>query len=94
MVSAAEGLRLGIFNTVVPADQLTATAREFAARLGLKSPIALTLARRAVYDSFSLTLDAVLKLEIDNQLRCFPSDDVREGIHAFLEKRAPQFHGR
>jgi 2-(1,2-epoxy-1,2-dihydrophenyl)acetyl-CoA isomerase len=94
MVDAAEGLRLGIFNRVVPAAELTAAARAVAARLAVKSPLAIALARRTVYDSFNLTLEATLTLEIDNQLRCFPSDGVKEALHAFLEKRAPQFQGR
>jgi 2-(1,2-epoxy-1,2-dihydrophenyl)acetyl-CoA isomerase len=93
IVDAQEALRLGIFNRVVPADTLLPAAREAAARFTRKSPLALQLARQAVYDSFNLSLDAVLRLEIDNQLRCFPSPEAKEAIHAFLEKRAPRLTG-
>jgi 2-(1,2-epoxy-1,2-dihydrophenyl)acetyl-CoA isomerase len=93
IVDANEGLRLGIFNRVVPAAQLAATVREVATTLAAKPPLAVLLARRAVQESFSMTLEGVLDLEIENQLRCFKTEDAREGINAFLEKRRAVFRG-
>jgi 2-(1,2-epoxy-1,2-dihydrophenyl)acetyl-CoA isomerase len=93
IVDANEGLRLGIFNRVVPAAQLAAAAREIATTLAAKPPLAVTLARRAVHESFSMTLKNVLDLEIENQLRCFKTEDAKEGISAFLEKRRAVFRG-
>jgi 2-(1,2-epoxy-1,2-dihydrophenyl)acetyl-CoA isomerase len=93
IVDANEGLRLGIFNRVVPAAQLAATARDVATTLGAKPPLAVMLARRAVHGSFNMTLKGVLDLEVEHQLRCFQTGDAREGINAFLEKRRAVFRG-
>ena len=76
------------------ADHVVSTAREFAVTFAAKAPLALSLARQAVHESFSMTLKDVLTLEIENQLRCFPTDDAKEGIRAFLDKRRPAFRGQ
>jgi enoyl-CoA hydratase/carnithine racemase len=91
MISAEEAARLGIFNRVVPTAQLLDVTGEIAAALAAKPPLAVALARRAVYDSFNMTLQDVLSLEVENQVRCFESADAREGIRAFLEKRRAVF---
>ena len=94
MVDAAEALRLGLFNRVVPHDRLAAETSALAATLAAKPPIALALAKRAVYESGDRTLPEMLDRELEHQLRCFASDDVREGLQAFLGKRPPVFRGR
>jgi len=78
---------------VTDADHLQSTAREFAATFAAKAPLPLTLARQAVYNSVNMSLREVLALEVENQLRIFPTADVQEGIRAFLEKRRPSFTG-
>jgi 2-(1,2-epoxy-1,2-dihydrophenyl)acetyl-CoA isomerase len=93
MIEAAEALRLGIFNRVVPAADLMNAARDQAARLAAKPPLALKLAREAIYGSTDMTLAEVLAVEVRNQLRCFGTKDAAEGIRAFLEKRKPAFRG-
>jgi 2-(1,2-epoxy-1,2-dihydrophenyl)acetyl-CoA isomerase len=93
MVDAAEALRLGLFTAVVPHESLLDEARSVASDLARKPPKALALAKRAVYASADATLSEVLDRELAHQLECFQSDDVREGLAAFLEKRAPQFTG-
>ena len=94
MVSADEALRLGLFSRVVPHDQLAAATREAALGLARKPPRALALAKQAIYSSDRQTLDAQLDLELAHQLACFQSEDAREGLAAFLEKRSPEFRGR
>jgi len=93
IIDAAECARLGIFNRVTDADHLQSTAREFAATFAGKAPLPLTLARQAVHNSVNMSLKEVLALEIENQLRIFPTADAQEGIRAFLEKRRPSFTG-
>jgi enoyl-CoA hydratase/carnithine racemase len=90
IIAADEALRLGIFNRVVPGDQLAAAAREAARTFAGRSPLALMLARQAVHASVSMPLEQVLDLEIANQMKCFPSPQAKEGIAAFLEKRQPK----
>ena len=93
MVPADEALRLGIFSRVVPHDQLEAETRKLAGMLAAKPPIALALAKRAIYESEHHSLDDMLQMELEHQLTCFESDDAREGLQAFLEKRTPIFRG-
>jgi 2-(1,2-epoxy-1,2-dihydrophenyl)acetyl-CoA isomerase len=94
MVPAEEALRMGLFSRVVPHDRLASVTREAALALAAKPPRALALAKRAVYASDRHTLDEQLDLELAHQLACFQSEDAREGLAAFLEKRAPEFRGR
>lgn len=94
MVNAQDGLRLGLFNRVVPHDTLAAETKVLAQALAAKPPIALALAKKAVYASESQSLSQMLDLELEHQLRCFASRDAREGFAAFLEKRPPSFQGR
>lgn len=93
MIDAREGLRLGLFNRVVPHDRLMDETRELAERLAAKPTVAIALAKQAVYKSFHATLETMLQLEIENQTRCFKTDDAKEGIAAFVEKRTPVFRG-
>ncbi|NIM51503.1 MAG: 2-(1,2-epoxy-1,2-dihydrophenyl)acetyl-CoA isomerase [Gemmatimonadales bacterium] len=93
MVDAHEAHRLGLFNRVVPHDELTAETEAFARMLAEKPPIALALAKQAVYESGGRQLSEMLEIELEHQLQCFRSNDASEGLRAFLDKRAPTFHG-
>jgi len=94
MIGAEEGLRLGLFSRVVPHDRLAAVTREAALALAQKPPRALALAKKAVYASDRHTLDDQLDMELAHQLACFQSEDAKEGLAAFLDKRLPEFRGR
>jgi len=92
VVGAADCLRLGLFNRVVPPEALAEETRTYARMLAAKPSLALTLAKRAVYRSLDRELPEMLDYELDAQLQCFKSGDAREGIAAFLEKRDARFH--
>jgi 2-(1,2-epoxy-1,2-dihydrophenyl)acetyl-CoA isomerase len=92
-IGAEEALRLGIVNKVVPPNDLNEATQELANRLRDAPPISIAAAKQAVYRSQSAELEEMLRYETEVQLRCFESDDGREGIRAFLEKRAPRFTG-
>jgi len=94
MIAAAEAYRLGLFNRVVPHDRLAGETRALATALAAKPPLALALAKRAVYESGDRTLPEMLDRELEHQLRCFASDDAREGLQAFLANRPAVFRGR
>ncbi len=94
MIGAAEGHRIGLFNKVVPHDRLGAETQKFARALAQKPPLALALAKKAVYQSEGRDLSGMLDLELDHQMRCFSSEDATEGLKAFLEKRQPRFSGK
>jgi 2-(1,2-epoxy-1,2-dihydrophenyl)acetyl-CoA isomerase len=94
MIGAEEGFRIGLFNRVVPHEQLTAETAAFARRLAAKPPVALALAKRAIYAAEGADLSAMLDVELEHQLACFKTDDAKEGLEAFLEKRTPTYQGR
>ena len=93
MIDAHEALQLGIVNRVVEPDALHEATQELATRLRDASPLSIAGAKQAVYLSQSAELEEMLRYETEAQLRCFESEDGREGIRAFLEKRAPRFTG-
>lgn len=93
-MKAEEALRLGVVNYVVEPGELEAETRKLAERLRDAPAIALAAAKHAVYLSQSAELEEMLRYETEAQMRCFASQDGREGVRAFLEKRAPNFTGR
>ncbi len=93
MVPAEEAARIGLVNRVVPHDRLMETAREWADRLARGPALPLRLAKRAIQASLASSLDQMLDFETDAQRQCFTSEDAREGVRAFLEKREPRFGG-
>ncbi len=94
MIGAEEGHRIGLFTTVVPHDRLEAETQQLARTLAQKPPLALALAKKAIYQSEGRDLSGMLDVELDHQLRCFSSEDATEGLNAFLEKRQPRFSGK
>jgi 2-(1,2-epoxy-1,2-dihydrophenyl)acetyl-CoA isomerase len=93
MLDAGQARQLGLFDRVVPHEQLEAETLAAARMLAAKPPRALALAKRAVYASGGASLDEMLDVELANQLECFQSEDAREGLAAFLDKRPPAFTG-
>ena len=93
-MDAEEALRLNIVNRVVAPEDLEPAVRELAERLRDAPPVSIAAAKQAVYLSQSAELEEMLRFETEAQLRCFESEDGREGIRAFLEKRPPRFSGQ
>jgi 2-(1,2-epoxy-1,2-dihydrophenyl)acetyl-CoA isomerase len=91
--SAREALALGLVTEIVPDAELMPTARAWAARLAEGPPIAIRLAKRMMYKQLSMTLDNALEDAALATLAANYTDDVKEGIAAFHEKRKPQFKG-
>ena len=92
-VSSADALRLGLVNRVVPDAELPGAAAELAARLA-RGPRALGLIKRALHLSLTSDLATQLRHEEDLQGLAIASDDSREGVRAFIEKRPAEFTGR
>jgi 2-(1,2-epoxy-1,2-dihydrophenyl)acetyl-CoA isomerase len=92
-VSAAEALRLGLVNRVVPDAELLDAAGELAERLA-RGPRSLGLIKRALNASLGSDLHAQLNHEEDLQALAASSEDALEGVNAFLEKRPADFRGR
>ena len=94
MVTAQEALRLGLVNQIVPQDQVLKAAKDLARKLASKSAVALTQALRAIERGLDLPLDEGLAQEAEAFGAVAASEDSREGVKAFLEKRQPQFKDR
>jgi enoyl-CoA hydratase len=93
-ITADEALRWGLINKVVPAESLLAEARAWAAEIASLPPLAVRLAKEAVLKSFDTTIEGGLAFERKNFYLLFASEDQKEGMRSFLEKRRPQWKGR
>ena len=94
LIDAQEALRLGLVNRVVAAGELADATHELADRLARGPTLAYGAAKAAVYESARLSFESLLDLEARNQRIVSRSEDVKEGIRAFLERRKPEFRGR
>jgi len=92
-IDSTRALALGLINRVVPDDQLEIETRKLAERLRDAPAEVIAAAKHAVYLSYHAGLDEMLQYETEAQLRCFQTSDAREGVRAFLEKRASRFGG-
>ncbi len=94
MVGAAEGLRLGLVDRVVPDDRLADEAAALAAELATRAPVALRQAKRATRAAVETDLAAGLRFEVEAFATVFATEDRAEGLRAFLDKRPPRWTGR
>ncbi|MDY6907567.1 MAG: enoyl-CoA hydratase [Chloroflexota bacterium] len=92
-VDAKEAERLGLVNRVVPHDELMAAAKELAGKIAKGPPITIELTKRAVYRGMVNDLERQLDFETYAQNICRGTEDHKEGVTAFLQKRDPQFRG-
>lgn len=94
MITAQTALASGLVAEVVADDATVARALELATVIAVKSPLAVRLAKESILKAFEMDLDAGLQFERKSFCLLAASEDRKEGIAAFLEKRAPQFTGR
>jgi enoyl-CoA hydratase len=94
IIDAAEALRIGLANAVVEPGELMAKVNAVAAQIAAKAPLAVAAAKRAVRDGGDLPQAAGMELERDLFARMFATQDQKEGMRAFIEKRAPRWIGR
>src|SRR5688572_8326694 len=90
-ISAHEAERIGLYNRVVPAAQLSATIFEFAERLAEGPAFAIAKTKEMLNREWSMNLDAALECEAQAQAICMQHPDYREAYEAFVAKRAPHF---
>ena len=93
-ITAEEAQRAGLVNKVVPVEVLLQETVKIAKLIAAKSPIAVKLAKESVVKAFETTLDEGLQFERKNFYLTFASEDQKEGMKAFVEKRAPDFKGK
>jgi 2-(1,2-epoxy-1,2-dihydrophenyl)acetyl-CoA isomerase len=93
MVGAEEALAIGLVNRVAPAETLREDAMAWARQLASGPPLAVGRVKRALHESLDRDLETMLAIELENQLVCFESQDVKRGLFAFSSKDTPRFEG-
>jgi enoyl-CoA hydratase/carnithine racemase len=93
-ISAQEAYRIGLVNEVVPAANLIARAEAILKQIGANAPIAVKFSLEAANKGLETSQAEGFALEASYFGICAATEDKKEGTSAFLEKRAPQFHGR
>ena len=91
---AAEAQRLGIVNRVVPEGEVMKTARELADRIARGPSVAIELIKQAVNRGVHNSLEQQIEFECFADYICFKTEDHKEGVRAFFDKRPPEFKGR
>jgi len=94
IVDAERALALGLVTRVAPTEKLVEETYAYAARVADGPPIATAFTKRGLHSGFERSLAEMLAWEADAQAACSRTDDAREGVTAFLERRPPRFEGR
>ena len=92
--SASEALSMGIINEVVPYEKFEESVVSLIKKIINLAPIALSAAKKSIRAALDENLRAGLELELDKAVECFQTNDLREGMTAFLEKRKAEFKGK
>jgi enoyl-CoA hydratase/carnithine racemase len=93
-VSPAEAERIGMVDRLVPAAEFDQAVAELAAGLAAGAPLAIAAITRVVNDGLERSLEDALERELQELAALFASEDAREGMTAFTEKRPPSYDGR
>jgi len=94
IIRADEANRIGLVNRVVPMEELMPTVKEIAAKIAAKSPAAVKIAKQAINRGMETHLDSGLAYEREMYSLALTLEDSKEGVTAFVEKRAPKYVGR
>ncbi len=94
LVEAAEALEIGLVHRVAGPDAFQDEVAALAAQLAAGPPIAHRWTKRAIHRSLGVDMEAEFEFEIFAQVQCIQSEDHREGVRAFQEKRPPVFRGQ
>jgi enoyl-CoA hydratase len=93
-VTAQEAFQMGLVNAVVPTEYCLEAARNLAREIAQRPPIAVRLAKESVLKSFDTTIEGGLEFERKSFYMLFASEDQKEGMKAFMEKRKPEWKAK
>lgn len=93
-IDAEEALRIGLVVKAVPEDDLIAECRTLLGAIAKNAPVAVRLSKELINRGTEVDLDAAQQMEADAFGVCFSTDDQKEGMKAFLDKREPDYQGK
>jgi len=93
MIDAQEAYRIGLVNKVYSPEELLPKAIEMASKIASRGPVAVSLSKAAVNDGMNMDTESAYKYEADIFGLCFATEDQKEGMTAFVEKRKAEFKG-
>lgn len=93
-LEAEEAEHIGVLNRLVPAEELERETMELARKIAKGSPIAIQMSKMLAYKALEVNMEAALETAAACQALALSSEDHREGVNAFIEKREAQFKGR
>lgn len=93
IISAKEALKIGLVNKVVQPQDLMKEGVNIAKKISSKGPIAIKLAKNVVNKGLDVDLNTALSLEVESVSLCFGTEDKKEGMQAFVERRKAKFKG-
>jgi enoyl-CoA hydratase/3-hydroxyacyl-CoA dehydrogenase len=93
-ITAEKAAQMGLVNRVVPPRQLMMETRALAGRIAEQGPLAVGLAKQAINQALQTSLEDGLEFELNGVMKGFGSEDQKEGMTAFLERRKPEFSGQ
>lgn len=91
---AEEALQMGLINRLVEPAELESNTRDYATRMAANAPLTMAAAKATIREGLKDAADRDQKKIAAMVSQCFDSEDYKEGVHAFLEKRQPRFQGR
>jgi enoyl-CoA hydratase len=94
MFDAPRALAIGLINRICPPEELMEEAMNLARTIMTKGPVAVSLAKKSIEAGINLDIDKGLLIEQALFAQCFDTEDQKEGMAAFLEKRDPKFKGK
>jgi len=94
LIKAPEAMEMGLINRVVPKEELEQEARAWAESLAKRSPVAVQIAKKAYYAAEDMNYDKQFEYMNEAFARLCTTEDAKEGVTAFFEKRNPEWKGR
>lgn len=94
IINAEEALRIGLVNKVVPLESLLDEAKALANKIAENAPIAVKLCKDAIDRGMQVSIDEAILVEAEDFGKCFSTEDQKEGMTAFVEKRAKNFQNK
>lgn len=94
MIKADEALSIGLINKVVPHDELENETYAMAAKISKNAPVAIRYAKKTINQGAEVNIDSAIKIENSYFSMCFATEDQKEGMNAFLEKREAVFKNK